>query len=239
MSTIQQLTQRGKAAFERKDWAAALEDFQEVLRQNPRFADIHHLTGICLSILGHPDAALQEFNEAVSLNDRYVEAHINRAITLNELGRFDEAAEAFAAAAESESDNNAAFPAAVSAKLANAHLQVGDLYLEAAAPTQAAEQYRTALLMRPRFHDIRVKLAQALMQVGDLDAAATELKTTLKENSRMLAARLNLGLIYYRQGKLEAARGEWEAAREQQPANPQVRAYMAMLDSKPAINATS
>jgi tetratricopeptide (TPR) repeat protein len=232
MNTIQQLAQRGKASYEKKDWAAALEDFQEVLRQNPRFADIHHLTGLCLSFLGHTDAALQEFTQAVTLNPRYVEAHINRAITLNELGRFDEAAEAFSHAADSENDNNAVFPAAVSAKLANAHLQVGDLYFEAGAPTQAAEQYRTALEMRPRFHDIRVKLSQALMQLGDLDAAARELQQVLNENPRVLAARLNLGLIYFRQGDVEGAAREWGEAHEQQPANPQVRAYMAMLENK-------
>ncbi|MGQ0560351.1 MAG: tetratricopeptide repeat protein [Gemmatimonadota bacterium] len=232
MSDLQQLIQRGKEAYEERDYAAALTAFQEVLRRNPRFADIRHLTGLCLSLLGHPDAALQEFNEAIALNGRYIEAHINRAITLNDLGRFDEAQLAFAQAAEFETESEGPFPAAVSARLANAHAHVGDLYLEAGAPTEAAEQYRAALEMRPLFHDIRNRLAQALLQLGELEAAARELESVLSANARFLAARLNLGLVFFRQGASESAAREWELARKQQPANPQVRAYLAMLERK-------
>jgi Tfp pilus assembly protein PilF len=113
-------------------------------------------------------------------------------------------------------------------------MSLGDLYLEAGAPTQAAEQYRTALTMRPRFHDIRNRLAQALLQLGDLDTASVELETVLKGNPRFLAARLNLGLVHFRRGQHQAAAREWELARDQQPNNPQVRAYLTMLERKTA-----
>lgn len=230
MSELQQQIHRGKAAFEKRDYAAALADFQSVLRQNPRFADIRHFTGLCLSFLGHPDAALQEFSQAVALNPRYIEAHINRAITLNELGRFEEAREAFAAAAELETQSEGTFPAAVSARLANAHAQVGDLYLEAGAPAEAVAQFRAALALRSQFHDIRDRLAQALMMIGDTSGAIHELRSVLEANPRFIAARLNLGLAFYRVGDIQSATREWAVAGQQQPANPQVRAYLAMLE---------
>jgi tetratricopeptide (TPR) repeat protein len=230
MTEIQQLIQRGKNSFEAREYGIALTDFQEVLRRNSRFADIHHLAGLCLSFLGHPDAALLAFNEAVKLNERYIEAHINRAITLNELGRFEEAQAAFANASEYETQSAGRFPAAVSARLANAHATVGDLYLAAGAAAEAAEQYRHALEIRSHFHDIRNRLAEALIHLGDLDGAAAELEAVLALNSRFLASRLNLGLVHFRQGDVASARREWEAAKEQQPTNPQVRAYLAMLD---------
>jgi tetratricopeptide (TPR) repeat protein len=230
MTEIQQLIQRGKNSFEARNYAAALTDFQEVLRRNSKFADIHHFAGLCLSFLGHPDAALVAFSEAVNLNQRYIEAHINRAITLNELGRFDEAQESFALAAEYETQSAGQFPAAISARLANAHANLGDLYLAAGAAVEAAEQYSRALEIRSHFHDIRNRLAEALMHMGELTVAATELEAVLAGNHRFLAARLNLGLVHYRRGDIASAKREWEAAREQQPANPQVRAYLAMLD---------
>lgn len=230
MTEIQQLIQRGKNSFEARNYAAALTDFQEVLRRNSKFADIHHFAGLCLSFLGHPDAALVAFSEAVNLNQRYIEAHINRAITLNELGRFDEAQESFALAAEYETQSAGQFPAAVSARLANAHANLGDLYLAAGAAVEAAEQYSRALEIRSHFHDIRNRLAEALMHMGELTVAATELEAVLAANHRFLAARLNLGLVHYRRGDTASAKREWETAREQQPANPQVRAYLAMLD---------
>jgi tetratricopeptide (TPR) repeat protein len=235
---LNQLIEQGRHAYERRNYADALAAFREVLRANPNFADIRHLSGLCLSFLGQPDAALAEFDEAIKLNERYVEAHLNRAIVLTELGRYDEAHRSFEHAGRFETEIEGPFPALISARLANAHMQVGDLYLEAGAPTQAAEEYRTALTMRPRFHDVRNKLAQALLQIGDLDEAGAELKTVLAGNSRFLAARLNLGLVHYRRGDLEAAAREWELCREQQPGNPQARAYLAMLDRRAASEPT-
>lgn len=232
MTDIRQHIQRGKTAFEAREYAVALTEFQTVLRQNPRFADIRHLTGLCLSFLGHSDAALQEFDQAIALNPRYIEAHINRAITLNELGRFDEAREAFANAGELETQSEGPYPAAVTARLANAHLTLGNLYFEAGAPAEAAAQFRAALGLRPLFHDIRNRLAEALIQMDDLNGAAAELETVLAANPRFIGARLNLGLVRFRSGDTSGAAREWEIARQQQPDNPQVRAYVAMLETK-------
>lgn len=230
---LRQRIDRGRDAFERRNYAEALAIFREVLREHPDFADIRHLAGLCLGFLGQSEAALKEFDHALSLNSGYVEAHLNRAIILNELGRFEEARESFEAAGRLGADVDGPFPPLISARLANAHAGLGDLYLEAGAPTAAAEQYRTALVMRPLFHDIRNKLAQALMQLGELEQAARELESALDGNGRFLAARLNLGLVYFRLGRTGEARQQWETCREQQPGNPQVRAYLAMVDRQP------
>lgn len=234
---LRQLIQEGKLAYERRNYADALAAFREVLDANPNFADVRHLTGLCLSFLGHPEAALKEFDEAIRLNERYIEAHLNRAIVLTELGRYDDAQRSFIHAGRFETETAGPFPALISAKLANAHMTVGDLYLEANAPAQAAQEYRTGLTMRPRFHDIRNKLALALIQMGELESARAELDTVLHGNPRFLAARLNLGLVHYRQGKGEEAFREWELCAEYQPDNPQVRAYLAMADRVPAATA--
>jgi len=203
-----------------------------VLERSPKLADIRHLSGLCLSFLGQPEAALEEFDRALALNDQYVEAHVSRALTLNELGRFEEAREAFERAGYYEYATAGRFPAAITARLANAHAEVGDLYVEAGAPMEAAVQYRRALEMRPRFHDIRNKLAQALLQLGDLDSAIEQLQIALEGNPRYIPARLNLGLAHYRKGRTEDAVREWQDCRLQEPKNPQVRAYLALLDQE-------
>jgi len=83
--------------------------------------------------------------------------------------------------------------------------------------------------MRPRFVDIRNKLARALFQLGQLAEAEAELKQTLEENPRFMAARVNLGLVYYRRGATEAAAHEWEECLAVAPDNAQARAFLAML----------
>ena len=229
---LRQQIQRGKQAFERREYAAALTDFQEVLSRNPRFADVRHLTGLCLSFMGHPDAALVEFDHAIALNPGYIEAHINRAITLNELGRFEEARASFGAAGELEAQSKGPYPAAASARIANAHANLGDLYREAGAHDEAAAQYRRALDIRGQFHDIRVRLAQTLLQLDEPAEAAHELRKVLEVNPRFLSARLELGLACFRLGDRPAAAREWQAARELQPNSAQVRAYLAMLEKQ-------
>ena len=232
---LRQLIQHGKHAYERRNYADALAAFRVVLQGNPHFADVRHLSGLCLSFLGQPDAAIAEFDAAIRLNERYVEAHLNRAIILTELGRYDDAQLAFNQAGRFETETEGPFPALISAKLANAHMAVGDLYFDAGASEQACQEYRTALTMRPRFHDIRNKLAEALIKMGDLSSAQAELETVLHGNPRFLAARLNLGLIHYRQGNYEQAGTEWETCQSHQPGNPQVRAYLAMLERALAL----
>ena len=225
-----QLKQQGRHAFERKDYSTALDHFRAILRDHPEFADIRHFAGLCLVFLGRPEEALDELDAALAVNPGYVEANINRALILQELGRYDEARVSFERASEHEQQDHGRFPAAATARLANAHAGVGDLYMETGAPGEAAAQYYMALELRPQFHDIRNKYATALLGMGRLEEAVQQLRRVLEGNPRFIAARLNLGLALYREGSIEEAAAEWEACRAEQPAHPQVRAYLALLD---------
>lgn len=227
---IDQLINRGREAYERGDYVAALADFREVLDEHPEFADIRHLAGLCLSLLGQAEDALVEFDRALELNDGYIEAHLNRAIMLNELGRYEEARDAFDRATAAEHQVGGRFPAAVSARIANGHLAVGDLYMAASAPKEAVQEFRAALELRPLFHDIRNRLGEALMQLGEFELARQELRKAIEGNPNFFQARLNLGLCNFRLGGHEAARAEWERCREQYPESPQVRAFLALLE---------
>ena len=139
----QLLLERARASFARDAYLAALADLQEVARRQPFFADVQNLIGLCLALLGRPEEAVGAFDRAVQINPRYVEAHVNRAITLNELGRYAEARASYDSASEADVEEGVqGFPAALTARLANKHLELGDLYAEGGALAEAAEQYR-------------------------------------------------------------------------------------------------
>lgn len=233
MDDADQLLHRARESFDRRDYVAALADLREIIEEHPSFADVRHLMGLCLSFLGQPENALDQFDRALAENGAYIEAHLHRAITLNELGRYDEAREAFDRAAACE-EQGGRFPSSVSARLANAHAGIGELYMAATAPGEAVDQFRRALELRPAFHDIRNRLGEALMQVGQLDEARECFEAALEGNGRFLQARINLGLLHYRNGALDAAREHWEEARSQDPASPQVRAYLRLLEEQKA-----
>ena len=54
----------------------------------------------------------------------------------------------------------------------------------------------------------------------------------LEVNPRFTAARLDLGLAYFRLGHRDAAAREWDAVKQYEPQNAQVRAYLSMIGKK-------
>lgn len=230
MQAISQLKEQGQQAFDRKDYAAALAAFREILIDHPDFADIQHAAALCLIFMGRSADALEALDAALSANPDYVEAHVNRALVLQDLGRYDDARAAFNRAGELEHDDGGRFPAALASRLAAGHAALGETYVDAGALDEGAAQYRTALELRPGFHDIRNRLAEVLMAQGRPAEAEQELRRVLETNPRFTAARLNLGLALYRQGLRRDAASEWEQCRSEQPDNPQLRAYLSTLE---------
>jgi tetratricopeptide (TPR) repeat protein len=229
--STERLIARGRDAYAHSDYAAALADLRKVARRQPRFADIHHLLGVCLALVGRPEEALDSFDNAISINPRYVEALVNRAITLHQLGRYDDARASFAAASEADLEEAVGrFPSVLATRLAHAHAQLAELYRQGGAMADAVEQLRRAVDLRPRFADIRNKLAAALIDLGDLQPAIFELQQILEVNPNFLAARINLGLAWYRSDDRKAARREWERCLAQRPDDPHVTAYLRMAE---------
>lgn len=225
--TMKQLIARGKSAWERDEYAAALEDFRAVLKDHPEFPDIQNRAGLCMAMLGETEGALKAFSRAVSENPSYAEAHLNRAIVLNELGRYDEAQAAFMLAGDLDQKRGETFPADIGNRIAIGHARLGDLYLEMNQADRAASEFQQALQIRPHFADIRSKLAQAYLSMGMLDSALEELEEIMRVKPNYTAARIRLGTVYLRMGKRERAVTEWLRCAEQAPDDRRIRAYLA------------
>ena len=227
--SAKQIIERGICAWERADYEAALELFQAVLEQHPGFADVHNKAGLCLAMLGDPEAALEEFDRALRISDTYAEAHLNRAIVLQGLGHFEEARQHLKKADELDHWESEEFPSDVGHKIAIAHAKLGDLYLVADHPEEAAAEYQKALAVRTRFLDIRSKYAEALLGMGRWKDAQEQLETILENNPGFTSARLRLGLALHRQGEDDQARKEWTRCVEDDPRDMRAKAYLASL----------
>jgi tetratricopeptide (TPR) repeat protein len=227
-----QIVARGISAWERDDFESALETFREVLRDYPRFADVHNKAGLCLAMLGRLEESLEHFDAAVAENSSYAEAHLNRGIVLKDLGRNDEAQVAFTKAGELDTRDSAVFPSEVGNRIAVTHAQLGDLYLVANHPADAIEHYRAALDIRPRFMDIRSKFAETLIELGELEQAREELDLILESRPSFVGARVRLGVVLHRLGEDEAAVAEWHRCLADDPRDMRARAYLASLDAE-------
>lgn len=229
-----QLIAKGKECLAQNDYVGAIGALREASDRHPDYADVHQLLGVALSLAGQPESAVREYDRAVELNPAYVEAHLNRAITLNEMGRYEDARDAFRRAWESDHPAGRPFSRSASARLANMHLDLGDLYADLGAYGDAVSQYRNAVKLRSDFLDIRNRLARALMEQGDLEASLRELEELLDDHPQYIDGRVNLGLVYYRLGKRERAAAEWYTCLQRDPDHPKARAFLHMLRDRRA-----
>jgi Flp pilus assembly protein TadD len=98
----ERLLARARDRFTVQDYYGAIYLLEEIVATGRAFADVHHLIGVSLSLLGRPEEALVQFARALELNPRYLEALIHQGLILSELGRSHEAEEAFRRAADAE-----------------------------------------------------------------------------------------------------------------------------------------
>lgn len=229
MDTSADLLAVARERFGARDYRGAALLLASAIESGKAYADTHHLLGLCYALLEWREQALRAFDAALALNPRYVEAHLNRSIVLSDLGRSAEAADALARAQELGRPDETGFPAVVANRLANMHAEIGRAYREAGAQGAAAVQYRAGLELRPRFADLRIELAQTLLDSGDPEAAGRELDVVLADHPDWLDAMLLRGLAAYLAGHLDQAQSVWERASERHPEEPRLETYRSML----------
>jgi tetratricopeptide (TPR) repeat protein len=217
------------AAYEREAFEEALETLDAIIEEAPGFPDVHNKRGLCLAMLGRQEDALLAFERAVQIAPAYAEAHLNRGIILQEFGRFEAAALAFEEASRLDHRDGNAFPSHVGNQIAVQHAKLGDLYLVADHPHDAAREYEAALRVRPRYLDVRTKLAEALLDIGQVSRAIDELEFVLERNPGFAVARLKYGIALHHLGETERAIEEWRRCMAEAPHDMRARAYLASV----------
>jgi tetratricopeptide (TPR) repeat protein len=223
------LLSRARERFAVQDYYGAVHLLEDIVSSGRAFADVHHLLGVSLSLLGQGERALSQFQRALELNPRYLEALIHQGLVLAELGRTDEANQAFQRAAASVAPPSEGLPAPVAARLANQHADLAEAYAEAGALARAVEQYERALELGPGFLDLRYRMARLLLEAGRPLEAREALEQVVQARPNFVDAQAALGLAHYLSGDGVGARDVWQACLARRPENARVEAYLAML----------
>jgi tetratricopeptide (TPR) repeat protein len=220
---------RARERFAVQDYYGTVHVLEEIVATGRAFADVHHLLGVSLSLLGQRERALAELRRALELNPRYLEALIHQGLVLSEMGREVEAEDAFRRAAASVSAPSDGLPAPVAARLANHHAELAEAYAEAGALDRAVEQYERALELGPGFVDLRYRMARLLLEAGRSLEAREALEEVLRIRPNFLDALAALGLAHYLSGDALGARDIWRACLSRRPESARVEAYLSML----------
>jgi len=139
---------RGNARAAKGEYDAAIADYDEAIKLNPKDARAYNNRGTVYRDKGEPDRAAEDFAAAIKLNRRYADAHYN-------LGNF------YAAKGET-AKAIASFSAAIAAdrRNANAYVARGITQLYAGAAAKAQADLRLAARIAPTnayaviWHDI-------------------------------------------------------------------------------------
>lgn len=227
--SIDHLLTQARERFGNQDYYGAAHLLEEIVGGGHAFADVHHLLGLCRSLLGQHERALEDFDRALTLNPRYIEAHIHRGIVLSELGRPADAEAAFRSAASHDGPTATGYSRHVASRLANLHAAVADAYAEAGALAEAVAEMERAVRLGPGFHDIRYRLARMHLEQGNALAARDHLERIVMDHPDFLDARAALGLAHYLAGDPDGARAQWADVLARRPDHARAAAYLALL----------
>jgi tetratricopeptide (TPR) repeat protein len=225
----QQNYELGRKAFEEKRYDAALECLEKVVKEKKNFADVFNMLGLLYYHSSRFELAMKAFQRALEINPYYTEAALNLSVVLNELGRFDESREKYSAARNARGETGTYLDQHVKGKIANMHADLGLIYKDLGCYTEAVDEYRKALALRPEFVDIKVSLGTVYRDMRDFSSSVRELSEAAALNPLNPVSRVQLGLTYYVMGFHEKARTEWLKVLEAHPSEKMARMYLNLL----------
>jgi tetratricopeptide (TPR) repeat protein len=221
----------GRSLYAKKEYSRAEPYLALLERAKVPYADVYNMLGVIHHDGGQFSKAQGAFEEALRINPGYTEASLNLAVTYNDMGRYQEAKETYLSALTQSTRPGAKLDSFVMGKLANMYAEIAEVFVSSGAFEEAVGEYRRALALRPTFIDIRLKLAQALRDVGRADDARRELKTILAQNPDYVPARIHLGITLFSLGKSLEAVAELKAVLANYPDDKRARLYLDMIES--------
>jgi len=222
----------GKVFFEKNQYYEAEDCFKKVVEAGEKYADVYCMLGIA----AHERQAFKEakefFEDAVALNPSYVDAWLGLSLTLVEMGLYDEALGAQEQARHVRQASPGEVDAYVKQKVANHYSQIGEIFTSAGWPQKAVAEYKRALELCPEFVDIRLKLANAYMDGGELEMALEQFGHIFRMQPDYFPARVRYGLALYSLNRKAEARAAWEYVLQKNPNHRVAKMYMNLVETR-------
>lgn len=220
-----------RARYRQKDFKQAQPLLESLLADGLQYADVQNMLGVIYHDQGRFPAAKKCFEAALAINPGYTEAALNLAVLYNDIGQYAEAMSVYAQALSTPARSTSQLDPFLAGKIANAYADIASTYLAAGAYEEGISEFRRALALGPGFIDIRLRLAEALRDVGRLAEACTELEEVLRQKPEWIPARLHYALNLFAQGNHSRAAIELQRVLEEQPTHRRARMYLSMIRS--------
>ncbi len=200
--------------------AAALSSFDEVISVAPDFHLSHLNRGIALAAVARNDEAERAIRQAIELDARYAESHASLAVVLLSQERIDEAEASLQQALALD-------PAHVEALRG-----MGMVYVMQERPDLAASYYLRASKLTPMDLALKVELAGAHVQAGELEAAEGVLREVLRADPTFNFARHQLAALLTELERYDEAIAELEELRRHVAPEVDVASLIAEVSAR-------
>ena len=198
----------GNILVARKQWDAAIVQFQKALAVNPSLANAHDGLGNALQGKELWDAAIAEYHIAIDLDPpQSANARNGLGNALMRKRQWDEAIVQFKEAIRLEPE------------FAEAHNDLGLALHEKQQWDEAIAEYRLALKLRPRYANAHHNLGLTLASKKQWDEAITENRLALNIDPGDAIAHNNLGLALHAKKQWDEAIAEYQKAIQLDPRN--------------------
>ena len=202
----------------------AEEAYREVVRSDPKNAELHDGLGVALMMQRKITESLGSFDRAVKFAPEKALYRIHRGMALTELGRYREADEDFRAAEASPAPEDRL----------DVNINRGRLRQRQGDYTGAEAEFTTALARNPKSFPARIGRGVAREARGDFPAAAEDYLEAVHLDPKSPEANLRLGLALVTLKKNALGRRYLERTIELDPAGDAGAKARLLLESTPA-----
>ncbi len=177
----------------------ALFELTKASRLIPKDPNVHFALGTVHLIREEPELAMEEFQKTIDLNNKHADAYNNLGYAYLKLGRWDEAIESCQKALEEVTYDTPE----------RAMTIIGWAYYKKGESARALEMLKRALNIKDNQPDTENRIATIYLDEGRYDKAKIILQDLTQRLPKFAGARLNLGIVYYKEKDFVAARREF------------------------------
>jgi serine/threonine protein kinase/tetratricopeptide (TPR) repeat protein len=201
--------ERGRAAYERKDYDQAITDFNQAIKLDPKFAKAFSNRGNAYMEKDQVDKALADYSRAIELDPKFAIAYNNRGNAYSKQKDYDRAIADYTQAIR------------FAPQLAQPFYNRGNAYLDKRAYDKAIADYTEALRIEPGFLLALNNRGNAYRDSGDYKRAHENYSQALKLDPHFALALTNRGATHVAQEEYEAAVTAYTEAIELDPKSAQ------------------
>ena len=191
----------GTAALNKGNIELALFKLTKASRLIPKNPDVHFALGTVHLLREEPELAVEAFKRTIEIDKKHGDAYNNLGFAYLKLGKWDDAIKSCQKALDEVSYNTPE----------RAMTIIGWAYYKKGESARGLSMLNRALDMKDNQPDTENRIATIYLEEGRFDKSKVILLDLTKRYPKFASARLNLGILYYKERDFVAARREFNA----------------------------